>query len=103
MSDWIDIQPDPQHISREKTKARRLRNSQWWKNRIAKGICHYCGQGFAPEELTMDHKVPLSRGGKSTKGNLVPCCKSCNNKKKYLTPADMILSASHPSERDDVP
>ena len=32
--------------------------------------------------LTMDHLVPLSRGGKSIRANLVPACKECNNKKK---------------------
>lgn len=31
----------------------------------------------------MDHVVPLVRGGRSTKGNLVPCCKACNTKKKH--------------------
>ncbi len=31
----------------------------------------------------MDHLVPLARGGRSTKGNLVPACKECNTKKKY--------------------
>jgi 5-methylcytosine-specific restriction endonuclease McrA len=36
----------------------------------------------------MDHIVPLIRGGKSTKGNLVPACKDCNNKKKYLLPVE---------------
>jgi len=30
----------------------------------------------------MDHLVPLSRGGRSNKGNLVPACKDCNNRKK---------------------
>ncbi len=39
----------------------------------------------------MDHIVPLSRGGKSTKGNLVVSCKSCNNNKKYYTPAEIVL------------
>jgi len=91
MTDWIEIKADKQHISREKTKAREMRKSNWWKMIIAKGICHYCGKSFSPGELTMDHIVPISRGGKSTKGNIVPCCKNCNNEKKYLTPADMIL------------
>lgn len=36
----------------------------------------------------MDHIVPLSRGGKSTKGNVVPACKGCNNKKKYMVPIE---------------
>jgi 5-methylcytosine-specific restriction endonuclease McrA len=36
----------------------------------------------------MDHIVPISRGGKSTKGNVVPCCKSCNTAKKQLLPIE---------------
>jgi len=36
----------------------------------------------------MDHIVPLSRGGKSKKGNVVPACKDCNNKKKYMLPIE---------------
>jgi len=82
---------DKQNIAREKAKARELRQSQWWKNEIARGICHYCGEKFKSSELTMDHVVPISRGGKSTKGNIVPCCKECNNKKKYMTPVDMVI------------
>jgi 5-methylcytosine-specific restriction endonuclease McrA len=92
MSDeWINIQKDDKHVNRERQKARELRQSQWWKNEIAKGICHFCGEKFPPEELTMDHLLPVARGGKSTKGNIVVCCKECNNEKKYLTPAEMIL------------
>ncbi len=36
----------------------------------------------------MDHIVPMARGGKSTKGNVVPACKVCNNKKKYMLPIE---------------
>lgn len=75
-------------IKRERQKARELRATQWWKRRLAKGVCHYCGQKTPPKELTMDHIVPISRGGRSTKGNLVPCCKECNNKKKHLLPME---------------
>ncbi len=75
-------------LKAEKEKARELRASQWWKRRLAKGQCHYCEQAVAPSELTMDHLIPLSRGGKTTKGNVVPACKECNNKKKYLLPME---------------
>ena len=91
MSGWIPIDKDPKHVAKEKEKARKLRNSQWWKNEIAKGICHYCGGHFRQDELTMDHVTPISRGGKSTKGNIVPCCKECNNKKKHFTPAELLM------------
>ena len=91
LPDWIEIQKDPKHIAREKQKARALRQSQWWRNRLAKGVCAYCQGTFAPEALTMDHIVPLARGGRSTKGNVVPCCQACNAEKKYWTPAELLL------------
>jgi 5-methylcytosine-specific restriction enzyme A len=75
-------------IRREKEKARRLRKTHWWNSRIDKGICHYCRRGVGRENLTMDHVVPLTRGGRSAKGNLVPACKECNNRKKYLLPVE---------------
>ena len=75
-------------LKRERNRARELRDSQWWKRRQAKGICHYCGRSCLPRELTMDHIVPVSRGGKSTKGNVVACCKECNNAKKQLLPME---------------
>ncbi|WP_448383411.1 HNH endonuclease [Desulfosoma sp.] len=78
----------PEQIRREKEKARALRKTQWWQRQLAKGRCHYCGKAVPPKELTMDHVVPLVRGGRSTKGNVVPCCKDCNNKKKYLLPVE---------------
>jgi 5-methylcytosine-specific restriction protein A len=75
-------------IRREKDKARSLRNTHWWSNKIQKGVCHYCHRQVGREQLTMDHVVPLSRGGKSKKGNIVSACKECNNKKKYLLPIE---------------
>jgi 5-methylcytosine-specific restriction endonuclease McrA len=65
-----------------------LRHSQWWKRKAAKGVCHYCRLPTPPRELTMDHVVPLARGGRSTKGNVVPCCKECNTRKKHLLPME---------------
>jgi len=75
-------------MSRERAKARELRHSQWWKRQLDRGRCHYCGRSFPPRALTMDHIVPLVRGGKSKKGNLVPACKDCNNKKKHMLPIE---------------
>ena len=72
-----------EEIRREREKARELRASQWWKRRRGSGICHYCGKKFPPGALTMDHIVPIARGGKSTKGNVVAACKECNTKKKH--------------------
>ncbi len=89
--DWYEITADPAHISKEREKARKLRKSQWWLTKLNQGICNYCGQKFAPKELTMDHVVPVARGGTSTQGNIVPACKDCNAKKKLTTPAEELL------------
>ena len=83
---------DEKHVKKEKAKAKDLRTSQWWKQKLASGTCHYCEKSFAKEDLTMDHKVPISRGGTTSKGNIVVCCKACNSEKKYYTPAEMIMS-----------
>lgn len=85
---YFIVEVSEQEVKREKEKARELRRSQWWKNRVARGLCHYCGKNFSPDELTMDHLVPIVRGGKSTRGNVVPACKECNNRKKYLLPVE---------------
>jgi len=86
MSIFCDV-PEEQ-IRRERQKARDLRKSQWWRNRIATGLCHYCGSRVSPSELTLDHIVPLVRGGLSTKGNCVAACKECNTRKRDLLPIE---------------
>jgi 5-methylcytosine-specific restriction protein A len=75
-------------IRAERRKARVLRNSQWWKSKTSKGLCGHCRGRFAPRELTMDHLVPIIRGGKSIKGNVVPSCKACNSGKQNKLPFD---------------
>lgn len=88
MSGQFMIEVSEEDIKRERQKARELRRSQWWKRRCAEGRCYYCGRKVKPQELTMDHLVPIIRGGKSRKGNVVPACKECNEKKKYMLPLE---------------
>ncbi len=77
------VEVDDATLRRERAKARELRNSAWWKQRCSRGTCHYCGKQVGAKALTMDHVVPLIRGGRSNKGNLVPACKQCNADKKH--------------------
>lgn len=81
---------DEKDIRRERQKARELRQTQWWKRRLARGICHYCGKPTSPKELTMDHIVPVARGGRTSKGNVVAACKPCNNNKRQLLPMEWV-------------
>lgn len=77
-----------EELRRERAKSREIRKSPWWKRRLSAGRCYYCGKAFPPRELSMDHVVPLIRGGKSTKGNVVPACKDCNSRKKHMLPLE---------------
>ena len=53
----------------------RLKLLRKWRNQSR--TCFYCGG--LPE--TVDHVIPLKRGGTNYEGNLVPCCRSCNGSK----------------------
>lgn len=79
---------DDDQIRAERAKARELRRSAWWKQKRSSGRCHYCGQNVGAQALTMDHKVPIIRGGRTTKGNVVPACKPCNDSKKHSLPTE---------------
>lgn len=47
--------------------------------------CKYCG---GPEGNTIDHVIPLSRGGRNHWTNMVPCCQRCNCEKSNKTPSE---------------
>jgi 5-methylcytosine-specific restriction endonuclease McrA len=43
--------------------------------------CQYCGGEFKTQELTFDHVIPRSRGGRTSWSNVVTACQCCNSKK----------------------
>lgn len=47
--------------------------------------CVYCG---ATEDLTVDHVLPISRGGTNDLSNLVTACRPCNSSKNAKTPEE---------------
>lgn len=83
MSDGFLVEVDDATLRRERARARELRRSPWWQRRRASGVCHYCGRKVGAAALTMDHVVPLVRGGRSNKGNIVAACKDCNTAKQH--------------------
>ena len=91
MSDNYFTPANEAHKKKEKEKARRLRQGSWWKQLLGKGTCYHCEQVFKSDELTMDHLIPIARGGKSDKKNCVPSCKICNTKKGYKTRAEIAI------------
>ncbi len=70
-----------------KRKAERLQFSKNdWQRLVDRyrGCCAYCGK---ETQLTMDHVVPLSRGGRHSVGNIIPACFRCNSSKnaRFIT------------------
>jgi len=58
-------------------------------------VCLYCGVQFPVRELSRDHVIPTSRGGRDIWTNCVTACRRCNNRKGNLRPeqANMELLA----------
>ena len=53
--------------------------------RIQDGKCFYCPTVLNPSNDAVEHKIPLSRGGKNIFSNIAIACKKCNGKKSSLT------------------
>ena len=54
--------------------------------------CQYCGKKFSTTELSLDHVIPRSRGGRSTWENMVCSCARCNARKGGRLPEEAGLS-----------
>jgi len=63
------------------------KKTQWWVTiRKLGGHCWYCGiKPLIETDLTVDHAVPLSRGGSNADWNLLPACVYCNRLKDART------------------
>jgi len=51
-------------------------------------LCMYCGKTFADRDLSCDHILPTSRGGRNVWVNVVAACKRCNHYKQDRTPEE---------------
>lgn len=61
--------------------------------------CQYCGAELAPKDLTFDHVVPRSQGGRTSWTNIVTACRPCNGKKGNRTPRQAGMKLSSTPER----
>ncbi len=57
--------------------------------------CQYCGGGFPTHELTFDHIVPRSRGGRTVWANVVTACGTCNLEKGNRLPREAQMFPRH--------
>ena len=68
-------------IREDAARIKRLLNDQFTKSRH----CPYCQNEFEIGEVHADHIYPVSKGGLSTKANMVNVCSKCNSKKSDKT------------------
>lgn len=61
---------------------------------LANSPCFYCQK---TENITVDHVVAISRGGRDAIGNLVSACKSCNSSKGALTIMEWLVRGNPPT------
>lgn len=59
--------------------------------------CQYCGESYKPNDLTFDHVLPRSRGGKTEWKNIVAACHDCNTRKddSILRPIRLPKEPTH--------
>lgn len=91
---WQKANPEMVRVQRNTRRARKLAlpsdlTAAEWAGILAEfeGLCAYCG---TDGPMTMDHVVPLSRGGHHVAGNVVPACRSCNSAKGALTAGEFL-------------
>lgn len=95
---WVRDNRDARNAMMQKRRARKLGvdatlTSQEWEEILTSyhRSCAYCQTDS--ETMTMDHVVPLSKGGAHTKENVVPACRSCNSK-KGARPVEVMQESS---------
>lgn len=74
------------------------------KVRKSSEMCYYCKNTIETGKKTVDHKIPISRGGETKEENLVVCCEECNTDKGFLTEEEYIkiLELAKEKEGQDV-
>ncbi len=64
-----------------------------------KHCCQYCGRRLPGSELTLDHVLPASQGGRKDWENIVTCCAECNRRKGGQTPRQVGLQLTRVPKR----
>lgn len=90
-ADWKKRNPESNKAYKQR---KRLKGGSFplaeWKVRLSEfnGWCPYCGE--SGNKLSVDHVVPICKGGTNAIENLIPCCRPCNNKKHTKDLEDWI-------------
>jgi len=96
---WKAANPERKQYLENRRRARKAGNGGSHtlaerRERFARlgNVCYYCGEA---KTLTVDHAVPLSRGGTDDIANVLPACRSCNSRKNKQTAAEYFGRTNH--------
>lgn len=73
-----NMRVDPRRLFTEDDKAKLFSEKQADDHGMYE--CEICHQHFLPEELTIDHKTPWSKGGRTVLSNARLVCRACNSR-----------------------
>lgn len=86
--DWVVSSPSWETrvpaVIMMKEMMRRKRTPRFSKNNLYLRdlyTCQYCSTKYSRQDLTLDHVLPVSKGGKTRWDNIVAACKTCNSHK----------------------
>lgn len=71
----VTLPPFEKLKGRRKSTLHARKRKRWIKDR---GVCHWCGDPVTEENATIDHVIPLGRGGIDNCANMVLACRDCN-------------------------
>lgn len=84
---WHHNKHAKRRAAKYKTVSGRITRNEWDAIKEKHGHrCIYCLK--KPPRLTMDHFIPLSKGGEHTASNIVPACHLCNSRKTNIDPQE---------------
>ncbi len=66
---------------------------------VQNGVCHYCGRVIPEDQWSIDHRIPICRGGANHLSNKVGCCQKCNSDKSNLTETEFLAVRNLPTQQ----
>lgn len=86
---------DTEDIEGDKLKEKQKRRKYTVEERKiiydkSNGHCQLCGRKIPFDSMTLDHVIPLSKGGKDTMENIQPTCSVCNRIKTDILPMEFM-------------
>ncbi|MFA6076351.1 MAG: HNH endonuclease [Negativicutes bacterium] len=90
----VSMYSRPRNASR-RAKILNAKGSHTWRDILhilkqQNGICYYCKCDISGGKHTVDHYIPLSKGGANSPDNLVMACSKCNSSKRAKMPEEFI-------------